>query len=229
LRKLRRIANKREAKNGVEYLTRKRADLENRITAIERSAQFELPSPPPRRRGPKPGIREDDLLGCRDTLVEVFEENWPELHLAFRKAKKPADLLQPLKNLNRRATYLHQPPFLDAPEEYLENLWSFLHSNRYGENPRNVAAAMAGVHGVSWKRSFDVGSSNPSHLPLAPRAYREYLRRKFPYRLRELLRADSETAVREVLARSHSKDRHYRILRNNPDQVLGWLRAGLPQ
>ncbi len=229
MRKLRRIQKKNKAEKTVEYLTRKVADLENRVTAIERFTQFKLPDPPPRRRGPRPGVRKDELLGCRDTLVEVFEENWPELHLAFRKSKKPADLLQPLKHLNRRASYLYQPPFLDTPEEYLDDLWAFLHTRRYGENPRNVAAAMAGVHGVSWKRSFDVGSSNPSNLPLAPRAYREYLRRKFPHRLRELLRAENETQMRDILARSRSKDRHYRVLRDNPGQVLGWLHDGIPR
>ena len=229
VRKLRRDRKKSEAANGLKFLTRKIVDLENRITAIERSTQFQLPGPPPRRRGPRPGVRKDDLLGCRDTLVEVFEENWPELHLALRKAKKPADLLQPLKRLQRRASNLYQPPFLDTPEEYLDDLWAFLHTGRYRENPRNLAAAMAGVHGVSWKRSFDLGSSNPSNLPLARRAYREFLRRKFPHRLRELLQAENEIEVADILARSRTKDRHYRVLRINPDQVLGWLREGLPQ
>jgi hypothetical protein len=229
LRKPRRIQRKSKADRTIKHLTKKIADLEKRVTAIERSTQFELPTIPPRRRGPRPGIRKDELLGCRDTLVEVFEENWPEMHLAFRKATKPADLLQPLKHLKRGASYLHQPPFLDSPEEYIEDLWAFLQTERYRENPRNVAAAMAGVHGAKWKRSFDVASSNPSNLPLAQRAYREYLRRKFPQRFRELLRAENETQVADILARSPSKDRHYRVLKDNPGQVLGWLHDGIPR
>jgi hypothetical protein len=229
VRKLRRIQKKSKAEKTVEYLTRKVTDLENRVTAIEEFTQFKLPDPPPRRRGPTPGVRKDELLGCRDTLVDVFEENWPELHSAFRKAKTPADLLQPLKQLKRRASYIYQPPFLDSPENYLDNLWEFLQTKRYRENPRNVAAAMAGVHVVSWKTSFDVGSSNPSNLPLAPRTYREYLRRKFPDRLRELLLAENETQVRDILARSRTKDRHYRVLKDNADQVLGWLHDGIPR
>jgi hypothetical protein len=229
LRKLRRIRKKIKAINDVGDLTRKIADLENRVKAVERVTQFRLLDPPARRRGQKPGVTKDTLLGYRDTLIEVFEENWPELHLAFRKATEPADLLQPLKNLKRRASYLYQPPFLDSPEEYIEDLWAFLQTKRYRENPRNVAAAMAGVHGVSWKRSFDVGSSNPSHLSLARRAYREYLRRKFPHRLRDLLQAENETQVAEILVRSRTKDRHYRVLRDDPGQVLRWLHDGIPR
>jgi hypothetical protein len=121
-----------------------------------------------------------------------------------------------------------QPPFYDAPEKFEQELGNFLRSARFHGNPRNLAAAMAGLPELSWKRSFDICTKHPHKGGQMLQAYWDHMRRNFPDRLRELEAAKTALDVKIVLARSRTDDPLYLHLKENPDQVKGWLEAGKP-
>ena len=93
-----------------------------------------------------------------------------------------------------------QPPFYDSPEDYADALGSFLASGRLHGNPRTLAPAMAGLPELGWKRSFDICSAHPYTTGHALQVYRDYMRRKFPDRLKELDKVQTEEGLRMVLA-----------------------------
>ena len=107
-------------------------------------------------------------------------------------------------------------------------IWNFVTSGRFHDNLRNFANAMAGVPEMSWKRSFDLCTANPPNPPISmhPRAYRDFLHRNFPERLRELESARTPDQVAKILAKSRSKDPTYLTLRAEPAKVLEWLQKG---
>ena len=122
-----------------------------------------------------------------------------------------------------------QPQFYKTPDRFADQLWEFLKSKRYRDNPRNLAAAMAGLPELSWKRSFD--KCSPQAVPevgMQVRAYREYVRRKFPDRFAALLKAQSTEEIEAILKGSRSRDRILNHLRDNPSKVQNWLEAGKP-
>ncbi len=235
------MRNKRSRKRSSEDasllrgLTDRLEKMEKRLEAVEEELEL-LPLPnipvaswaaPHQSLGRKPGLPTPVLLYRRDNLIIWLERNWPELQLAIRQARKPADLIPAFSKL-KPLNVPHMPEFMQEPGRYLPQLWAFLKSGRCHGNPRNIANAMAGVPKQSWKRSFDIGCSNPSKLPLDVRAYRDYLRRKFPERLRELLRVKTPEKVAEVLSRSRTEDVHYLVLCDHPDKVREWLEEGKP-
>jgi hypothetical protein len=120
----------------------------------------------------------------------------------------------------------HHSKFYDTPEKFEGELAAFLKSGRYFENPKNLAAAMAGLPELSWKRSFDICCAHPYKTDHKIPAYRDYLRRNFPDRLRELDDAKTELDVEIVLARSRTDDPLFIHLRENPGRVKEWLEAG---
>jgi hypothetical protein len=58
--------------------------------------------------------------------------------------------------------------------------------------------------------------------------YWDYMKRKFPVRLRELEEARTELDVKIVLSRSRTNDPVYLHLKENPDKVKEWLEEGKP-
>jgi len=121
-----------------------------------------------------------------------------------------------------------QPPFYDSPENFIDALGGFLTSGRFHGNPRTLAAAMAGLPEMSWKRSFDICSAHPYTTGHALQAYRDYMKRKFPDRLKELDKVRTEEGVRMVLARSRTHDPLFLHLKENPGKVKEWLEFGKP-
>jgi len=88
---------------------------------------------------------------------------------------------------------------------------------------------MAGLPEIGWKRSFDICTAHPfGNAGMQTRAYRDYLRRKFPQRFRALLNADSTEQIIEILKSSRSKDSVLQHLLRNPERVKNWLEAGKP-
>jgi hypothetical protein len=121
-----------------------------------------------------------------------------------------------------------QPPFYDAPEQYVKELGNFLESGRFHRNPRNLAAAMAGLPELSQKRSFDICAAHPYKTAYMLQVYWDHMKRKFPVRLRELEEATTELDVKIVLSRSRTNDPVYRNLKENPGKVKEWLKIGKP-
>jgi hypothetical protein len=158
-----------------------------------------------------------------------LEQNWPYLLVALPRAKSPADAIAAMKNTKERMEGVFQPPFYHRLEQFEEQLWSFLKSGRFRGNPRNLAAAMAGLPELSWKRSFDVCSAHPLKGGVILDAMWDYMKRNFPDRLRELSEVHTPEQVRMVLSRSRTHDLTYNHLKQNPDKALGWLNAGKPQ
>src|SRR5580704_2376462 len=72
---------------------------------------------------------------------------------------------------------------------------------RAGSYPRGLCPRMAGVPEMSWKRSFDLCTANPPDPSIAMhyRAYRDFLQRNFPERLRELESAHTPDDVTKIL------------------------------
>jgi hypothetical protein len=164
----------------------------------------------------------------RDRLASWLEQNWPFLSMALRQTKKSQDAIKAITIARKRLPALFMPPFYEYAEEFEIPLWEFLKSRRFHGNPRNLAGAMAGLPELSWKRSFDICAENPYTAPFRPEAIRDHMQRKFPDRLRELRPGMSKEEVLVVLARTRSKDPTYELLKEHPEEVLEWLKAGRP-
>src|ERR1700745_2167580 len=66
-------------------------ELEKRVAQLEQhswSKLLRLPEAPKSKPGPKAKIPTDMLLQRRDALIRWLEDNWPELKLAIRRARK---------------------------------------------------------------------------------------------------------------------------------------------
>ena len=112
-----------------------------------------------------------------------------------------------------------QSPFYESPEKHEEALGAFLKSGRYHGNPRTLAAAMAWLPELSWKRSFDICTKHPYKTDHKFPAYWDYMMCNFPDRLRELEEARTELDMRIVLARSRTENPVYLHLKENPNKV----------
>ena len=207
--------------------------MDKRIKLLE--TEIFWAGPPPqasptakRRKGRRPKLEQQELLARRTQLTTWLEQNWPYLSVALRKAKSAHAGAAAINEAKKRKGGIMQPPFYHEPEKHEATLWQFLQSGRFHGNPRNLAAAMAGLPELSWKRSFDVCSSHPCKQPLAIEAYWDYLRRNFPDRWRELRGATTPEQVKAVLRRSRTNDPHYLRLKKYPEEALESLNAGNP-
>ena len=191
-------------------------------------------SPPPRkpRMGRKPKLETDELLGRWKRLTTWLEQNWPRLLVPMRDAECSGSASEAIAAIlavkEHGISGIQQPRFYQTPEEFEEALGAFFKSKRYRGNPRNLAAAMAGLPELSWKRSFDICTAHPYKTGHALQAYWDYMHRNFPDRLRELEEAETELNVKIVLARSRTADPLYLHLRDHPGKVKEWLQAGKP-
>ena len=82
---------------------------------------------------------------------------------------------------------------------------------------------MAGLPELGWKRSFDICSAHPYTTGHVLQVYRDYMKRKFPDRLMELDKVQTEEGVRMVLAQSRTHDPVFLHLKENPGKVKEWL------
>ncbi len=121
--------------------------------------------------------------------------------------------------------FVMQNRFYRDPEKYKEQLWEFIESGRPAGNPRNLAGAMAGLPELSWKRSLDICQQSPCQFPLAQQVWPDFMRRRFPVRLRELLAVATPEDAKAVLARSKTTDPTYLHLKKHPEEALLVLKA----
>lgn len=179
--------------------------------------------------GRRPKLEKEELLRRRHHVTSWIEQRWPNLSVGLRRARTSGEAIQAIIAARGQGGYPFQPPFYDRAEEFEEDLWSFLQSGKFHENPRNLASAVAGLPELSWKRSFDICSCHPNQAGMAVEAYWDYMRRKFPDRLRELSDARTTEQVMLVLSRSRTKDRFYLHLKEHADKALQWLEVGKPK
>ncbi len=206
------------------------SDLRDRVLRLEAelfgTGAFLLgPLPVKPEMGRKRKLEQGELLRRRDTLTRWVEEDWPLLSIALRKAKNSDHALAAIHAARERVPYVMQSSFYRDPEKCKDQLWEFLESGRLAGNPRNLAGAMAGLPELSWKRSLDICQQNPSHFPLAQQAWPDFMRRKFPVRLRELRAIATPADAKAVLARSKTTDPTYLYLKKHPEEALLVLKA----
>lgn len=175
--------------------------------------------------GRKRKLQQEELLKRRDTLSRWVEQDWPCLSIALRKAKNADQTLAAVLEAKERVPFVMQESFYRFPEEHKEQLWEFLASGRLSGNPRNLAGAMAGLPELSWKRSLDICQQYPCQFPLAQQAWPDFMRRKFPVRLRELYEVATVEDAKAVLARSKTTDPTYLYLKEHPEEALLVLKA----
>ncbi len=201
--------------------------LEAEVFGTDVLCQSPLP-PRPSKKGRKPRIDPKEVLERRDRLTVWLEQNWPFLSVRLSEAEKPVHAAVAMIYAKKRIQGVFQPPFYNEPEKYAEELWQFLQSGRFHENPRNLAGALAGLPEVSWKRSFDICSKHPCRQSRPLEAYRDHIQRNFPDRFRELCAAKTVEEVKTILAKSRTTDPTYAHLKEKPDQALEWLALGDP-
>jgi hypothetical protein len=209
------------------------SDFSERIERLEAEvfgtgADVFAPTPVKRGKGRRPKLEPEELLQRRDRLTAWVEQNWPYLSVALSKAKNSPQAIAAITAAKRRMPGVFQAPFYNDPEKHEAALWHFLNSGRFHGNPRNLAGAMAGLPELSWKRSFDICSNHPCTLPLAPEACRDYMRRNFPDRWRELREVTTPEQVKAILAKSRTQDPTYIHLKEHPETALDWFKAGNP-
>jgi hypothetical protein len=215
--------------NRIAELEKTMVELTKRVEELERRDRVNIPMPLKRKRGPKPKLSKDELLRRRDTLILWLEENWPELSHAIKRARKAEQLIPIMRKMRPLSSHHEQPPFIKEWNRYWPKLWEFIaRSGRYYNNPRNIANALAGVPELSWKRSFDVCSSHPSHLSIQPRAVLDYLLRNVPERLKAIRAANGDVErIRDILE-SRTKDNHLVMLSLQAMHVAQYLKEGEP-
>ena len=206
------------------------SDLQERVLRLEAESfgtgAFVLgPQPVKPGMGRKRKLEQEELLKRRDQLSNWVEQDWPFLSVELRKAKNSDDALAAIFASKERGPAVMQPPFYREPEKHKEQLWEFLESGRLSGNPRNLAGAMAGLPELSWKRSLDICQQNPCLFPLAQQAWPDFMRRKFPDRLRELYAVATPADAKAVLARSKTTDPTYLHLKKHPEEALQVLNA----
>lgn len=182
-----------------------------------------------RAKGRPPRIDPREVLERRSRLIVWLEQNWPFLSVRLTDAKNSAHAAAAIIAAKKRIPGVFQPPFYKEPEKCKDALWQFLQSGRFHGNPRNLAGALAGLPEVSWKRSFDICSNHPCKQAPVLEAYRDYIKRNFPDRFRELCTAKTTEEVESILAKSRTTDPAYLHLKKNPDKALEWLAAGDPE
>jgi hypothetical protein len=177
--------------------------------------------PPPAKPGVgrKRLLEQDEVLKRRDVLTRWIEADWPILSVALRKAKNADDALAAILAARLRVPYVMQESFYRTPEKHKEQLWEFIQSGKLAGNPRNLSGAVAGLPELSSKRSLDICQQNPCKFPLAPQAWPDFMRRKFPDRLRKLRAGTTKEQTKAILARSKSTDPTYLHLKKHPEEL----------
>ena len=175
-------------------------------------------------------MENEDILGIRDGLIDFLENRWPELIPLFRN---PGNKQAFVAVVRSHPSLPADSSWRNREQEHVwrhaEELWDFLTSGRYHGDPRQIANALAGVPILSWRRSFDICGQEPSFMNIHLRAIRDYLRRKFPDRFRELMAARAAEEAHRIIKRARSDDRLIKQLKQHADLTWQALEAGLPR
>ena len=197
------------------------------VRPIDFSGLSEIQMPDKAKKGRRSKLTLHELTARRDWFIRILEPDCPEIMERLQNVRNATEAADAVLTPEVKASFL-KPGFLQNPHVCAEAIWKFVTSPRFHGDLRNFANAMAGVPEMSWKRSFDICTANPPKPPIRMhyRAYRAFLHRNFPERLRELESAHTPNDFAKILAKSRSKDPTYLALRGKPARVLGWLQAG---
>jgi hypothetical protein len=180
--------------------------------------------------GRKPKVAHAVVLARRDQLTSWIERNWPYLSGALGEAEFAGEAVLAILRTKRRDQALFMDvPFHKEPEKYQADLWEFIQGKRFRGNPRNLAGAMAGLPELRPKTSLDLCQRSPCERILDCRAWRDYLRRRFPKRWNELRNAQGESELTAILKKTSAKDTTYNYLKEHPKEALYWLRVTDPE
>src|SRR4051812_41076314 len=169
------------------------SELENRLRTIRSNnlMDWSLPDPPKPKRGRKPKLQSFILMD-RDEMIEMLESYWPEIGPFCNKVNEK--LIRTSLELITHSDHREKAKAARHLLQHFHTLLAFLRSNRYRNEPRNIANAVAGVPAVSWWRSLrHCGSKeHRSEKTRNERAIRDYLRRKHPHLYRRFERANGD-------------------------------------
>jgi len=181
-----------------------------------------------REKGRPRHIEREELEGRAQSLIIWMEDNWPEISRGLNIAQSEQQVAE-VFNRKWRGNYISDAPFFSEPGRFAGDCLKFIRGKKYRGNPRNLAAAMAGLPEISARTSFNRCAAFAAKChPVGFRAYRDYLRRKFHDRFRKLIAASTTEEVEEILGGSRSKDAVLLYLIENAAKVLYWLECGIP-
>jgi hypothetical protein len=190
-------------------------------------AERNAAQPQKRKRGPKPTPSDEDLLVRRHKLIWFLEQYWPELLTGLKKKNSEETIRTTLQHFTE-ARYgphvLHAQYLLDR----LPALMDFIRSRDYTGDPRQIAAALAGVPELAWATSQRRCRKIPCDTAIGIRALRDYLRRNFPASHAKLLNAKDTDSVVRAMVETRTNDREFLWMSENPEFALHVMEQGCP-
>ncbi len=200
------------SKNSSSSLEELVRSLERRVEVLEFGLGIAFPKDIQKRPGPRPKISEEDLLGCRNGLVDCLEVYWPDLGPKLLGATGQEEIVAALAPYAGPES--SRGVLIERLIDNASDLVSFMKSDRFRRKPpkrtvidalnrpwdderrmraaarlpaRQIANAMAGVPELEWRTSLDRCSKMPSRLLVGKRTedyYRELFGVPAPKRLR---------------------------------------------
>ena len=164
--------------------------LERRIRALEgevadlKSQEDEFgclektdPNYEKRKRGRKPKVRGEDLVRWRNRLVETIEQYWPEIE-PYCVPKLNSPLLRKTLLRLKKQTSGQQELCVEHLLLHFEELCTFVTTDRFRSDPRQIANALAGVPEIGFWTSLKRCQANPCKSFIGQRALKAYIGRK---------------------------------------------------
>jgi hypothetical protein len=193
----------------------------------EKTLHLKLLQPPKPKRGRK-SLIQPFVISDRDELIDMLERFWPELAPMCNKPEPK--LLREMLGLLAKAPDRERARAANHLIQSFDVLIEFLRSDRYRQDPRNIANALAGVPKVSWWRSLKHcgGSRRSKEIP-RDRAIRDYLHRKHQKIYERLQKADGDVVRITVEMRGiRSRDAIVALLQRNAVYAAQIWKAGEP-
>jgi hypothetical protein len=186
--------------------------LERRVEVLEFSLGIAFPKDVQKRPGRHPKISDEDLLMCRNGLVDCLELHWPDLGPKLLSARSQEEIVAAL--VPYAGPESSRGLLIKRLIDNASDLLSFLKGDRFRRKPpkrtvinalnkpwdderrmratarlpaRQIANAMAGVPELEWRTSLDRCLKAPSRLLVGKRTedyYRELFGVPPPKRLR---------------------------------------------
>jgi hypothetical protein len=188
------------SRNSSPSLKERVRSLERRVEALEHGLTIDaLEEATQKRPGPHPKISDEDLLQCRNALVDCLEVHWPDLGPKLLSAPGPEEIIAALMPFAGPQT--SRGLLVQRLIDHASALLSFLKSDRFHRKPpkrtvidalnrplederrmraaarlptRQIANAMAGVPELEWRTSLDRCSRTPSRLFVGKRTEDHY-------------------------------------------------------
>ena len=175
------------------------------------------------KRGPKPK-HPTFIYSDRNELVNMLEDHWPELLPHCRTPVNPAALRHALTAIAKRDGH-----YTRAAQHLLSNFKifsEFLAGDRFRNDPRQIANAMAGVPHVSTWRSLKLCGAKPCEMNLGERAVRAYIERKHHELYRAISNQSDLVSISALMRSYRTRDRHIACYKKTAVALEQAWRAG---